>query len=223
MIPEEYFTADQSNILKTSEKVVNVPVFFPYKKQFEPNDSYTEDELVEAIAYYYNLRKTKIVFSSISEGFADTYIIPMQGIIKRLQTEYQIPLNDFVYISAAFPVKQNIEYYYAMCREHRFEPISVVLTNLLETMVYKDIIPNSDIKIKNKKFVSMNGMPRHHRTVFTMLLIEKNLLDKGYYSFGLNAGRDPVPADKINFLYGSNQLVNLTNRIQDTFLTHYDK
>jgi len=233
MIPEEYFYYHDYDYEVSdgspTQSWISVPVFFPYKKIFEPNEIYSNDEIAESIAYYYRIKKTRIAFLSISEGFIEKYIINMYTIINKLISKHNIPIDEFIYISGALPIKQNIKYFHAICDTLGVPKIKLVLSNLLEASIPKDINTDSEIKIKKKKFVSMNGTARKHRVFFTMLLIEKKLLDFGYYSFGLSKGQDKVSNNfegKLAFyntMFIDFCMPNIFARIKNTFLENCHK
>jgi hypothetical protein len=211
------------NYFKQIPRIVNpdisslyVPPYFPLCKIFEPSSSYSYEDIIDSLAYYRNQNDCNIYFNSNCEGFAIDYIESTDIVVKGLIEKHNIPINRLYYISGAFPVESNIKTYLDYCRENNYTPINLIISNTLEQQGWADLNTNrlklafnSSVKERPKKFISMNGVPRIHRTVMTMLLLEKQLLNKAHYSFYI------TPQEQLNREVFDNHFPKIYNIVND--------
>lgn len=219
MIPLEYFK--YPNLVSPDPEALIVPPWFPNCNggvKYNPDEKYSYKEIAESLSHYAN-NMSNIIFSGGPEGFVISYMRHMNEVVRELVDNYNFPIERISYLSGSLPIDKNIENYQHICERNNFLPINLILTNTWELSIkYTKFIPAFNeshfSKKRNKKFISMNGVPRLHRTVFTMLLIERNLLDLGYYSFRLNS--KVYPGDENDFDNGYNSYPN-TNILQTSF------
>lgn len=230
MIDREYYATRLYKIHEVigTDNYLTVPIYFPKTKHFG-SEEYNIPDIIESIAYYYSLTHGKIIFDSSSEGFIIDFIKTMNIIVKELVNNYNIPVENFYYLSGALPTQSNLDNYCKIRTANNFLPIKVILVNTTEFMtaagcseISKSVVDN--IKIKSKKFISLNGAPRIHRVYFTMLLIEKNILEKGYYSLGLNLSQEPVVDEShLNPYIHKDFLPPIYENVKELLLAHYKK
>jgi hypothetical protein len=132
---------------------------------------------------------TKIVYSWHSEGFLVEVIQLMNTLGEILITEHNVPIENFVYISAAAPVKDNVEYYKTYKNLFPYIPNRVYFEKTWEGSA-SVFLPNEprapDHSLdpnREKNFIFLNGGARSHRVVALTELYNRGLLDKSYLSF----------------------------------------
>jgi hypothetical protein len=190
LIDINYFKQRLPSIVNCDIDSLYVPQWFPLCQIFESSSSYSYEDIIDSLAYYRNQNDCDIYFNSDSEGLMIEYIESMDIVVKGLIEKHNIPINKLYYINGAFPVESNIKTYLDYCRENNFTPINLIMSNTWEQQCWYNLNLlklefNSSVKIRPKKFISMNGVPRIHRIAMAMLLLEKQLLNKAHYSFSI--------------------------------------
>lgn len=227
IIEKEYFT-NQSPTLhlfvkNTTVDDLYVPVYFPFVSQFNSDHVYSFEDIAESINYYAKPH-SNIVFDSYVEGLSVEYIKAMDPVVKLLINKYKFPIKQLRYFSGALPIRANINAYKDYCFRNKCRPINLTLTNNLELHAQQNAINSIDfhnysLGLKTKKFVSMNGVARLFRIYVAMLLFEKNLINKSYYSLHLDS--------TYNFedicYKGSKWFSTINDRIEKEVLLHKDK
>lgn len=188
MIPKDYFQYSKNVTLDIPH--ISVSATLPFKNT-NSSEQYDLDEIITEIIQLYKIEPKKIVFSNPYEGFVIRQMRLIDKIVKVLINDYNVSKHEFIYIVGALPVKTNIENYKKICEKENFYELKVILGNAMEkdVAIYlknNNLGFNNNTNNKTKKFISMNGVPRMHRIIFSMLLIDRNLLDSGHYSFQLN-------------------------------------
>lgn len=127
----------------------------------------------------------KVIFYNSPECMQATNLLKIHESIARINGKY----NDvFLFIGS---INQPWEYE-SFCQEHNLkERINIISHHHWEALCNKEFAENKcpfitqpyEIKIKPKKFLSWNRMPRYHRIYLSAYMIKNNLLDLGYYSF----------------------------------------
>lgn len=195
MIPDDYFDRESAEL--PWGDCIELPPFWPLKDHTD-NQLYTFNELADAIFLRYKDSNKKIVYNHRSEGFVIDQIHNAAKMFHILSKKYDIPVKDHIYVSGCLPINQNFKYYEQICQRESIIPIKMISVNHFEilnsTYFNKNKIKfNSCLESKGKKFISMNGVTRPHRTYLTGLLLAHNLFDEGYYSYtGLNVGINGV-------------------------------
>lgn len=180
MLDRNVFDIDYGLYVYTTNKnILTVTAHHFYK--------YNIDELADSIAFYYNKEKGKIVFNSEGEGLAVEITVDFIRLAKKLNSDYGISSENMVYVSGGLPIRRNIELY-KMIDGSTILPMNMINSVELQaaSSSKKYIQEVSNIEHKPKKFISMNGEPKLHRVYFTMLMLERDLLKEGYYSFGVS-------------------------------------
>lgn len=232
LIDISYFNSDQlflPNEFK-NKNILTLPVWFPLKIHFS-KETYSIEEIASSLHYYYiNNSVCHIIFLSYTEAFSVNYINDMQKLIKILHIKYGISLSTFVYLSGAHPVYDNVLLYKKLCSENNFFEIKLVLVNSMEVLVNKSydntiylMKNNLDFqkyffniftglpKIKDKKFISLNGVPRLFRLIMTGQFINKKLLNSGFFTLWYDPN---IPFDS----EGVKQFPNLFNDSLESLL-----
>jgi hypothetical protein len=141
---------------------------------------------------------SKIVFNMPSESFQTMYMFFIDSIVKYFQVHHKdYSIENFIYITGAADTEYNRNLYLKYCELLDYTPIKVFYRSIFENSLAHstvDSLPNvtnpchgelirSDLYNGQKKFLCLNKQPRHHRAALVSQLIERNLLDKGYFSF----------------------------------------
>lgn len=229
LIDRKYFLSPYVSLLKdfgiATEKDIIVPPHIPFKVQFDPNESYSSDEIAESISYYYHKENTNIIFDSSPEGLNISFLQPMDEIVKKLVNNFNVPVEKITYVASALPIPANLNEYYNYCKRNSFIPVKIVLTNLWELHAggngqeFKDKILPFKTTQKNKKFISFNGVPRVHRVYCAMLLFEKNLISDSYYSLLSPKNYNMYDAT----FFGKKYFPGLTDRVNKQISKHKNK
>jgi hypothetical protein len=136
-------------------------------------------------------KKAFLVLDNALEPFERS----INSIYKYVVIEGQIPASQVILLTNMPDAGMHSR---AIAGEYNTEPIRVLWYNLFESdlhyavhHVYKDNVPKT-LRLKEypKKFLNLNRRWRLHRPVLTTLLYNRNLLDKGYISFGPCDGGD---------------------------------
>lgn len=144
------------------------------------------EEITNSIKHYKN-SGVKIIFNCIGEGFSKNFFDAVDSLVKNLQRK-DVDLNDMFLLTGSLPISENIQNYKNVCNNFNKTKIPIICCNYYEIMAKKyidanNLVFNKTITTRNKKFISMNGKNRSHRLMLTMLLMERNLLNNGHYSF----------------------------------------
>lgn len=136
---------------------------------------------------------TTIMFNYKSEGFQCEIINHMNGVVKKLVTEFGYDLNMFLYHTGACSIDSNLKLYNILPFD--FLPKNILLdSTILEGPFYTKAIDRKVvIKTKPKKFLSMNGMPRSSRRLAISWLIEQDLIKESFYSLDIIRIKDSYP------------------------------
>lgn len=228
MIPREYFNPARNDIndsVLQNESCICLPSWTPYKECLKFHEKYELSEIIDSVAHYFFLEQCKIVFDSSGEGFNIYYMTIMDSLLRGLISKYNISVDSFMLITGCLPVQKNIDGYTRLCTRLKLIPIKIALVNKFEIRIQNscsdlNLQLNTVIHKKNKKIVSFNGVPRAHRIFFTLLLMERNLLDSSYYSFGLNYENLSVDQAK-NYITNYVLFPSMMERIQQLFNEYY--
>jgi hypothetical protein len=157
---------------------------------------YSARLIADSLIHYWNTGKyKKIIFLSHTEALSVYYIKAMNKIVNVLVKNYDFDVNDILYVAGAHPVQENIVAYQNICKEYNFNEVPILLVNFMEIVTnHANVGANVDFdnqvitkpRIKLKKFLSLNGVPRLFRIVLFSQLLKHNLLDNAHYTFWLN-------------------------------------
>jgi hypothetical protein len=170
----------------------------PLKGHFGFNKGvYSARLIADSLIHYWNTGKyKKIIFFSHTEALSVYYIKAMNKIVNVLVKNYEFDINNILYVAGAHPVQENIVAYQNICKEYNFNEVPILLVNFMEIVTnHANAGANVDFdnqvstqpRIKLKKFLSLNGVPRLFRVVLFSQLLKHNLLDNAYYTFWLNS------------------------------------
>lgn len=125
--------------------------------------------------------KTKFVFYAPFESLMDSYCIGVHAVVDILINE--IPSSDFIYVSSGV---QSIRAYDELSAERNWNnKITILSCHFWEKEVSTRFTLSSpyNVKVKPKKFLCFNRVPRLHRIELLENMLKYNLVDSGYYSF----------------------------------------
>jgi len=108
----------------------------------------------------------------------------IDSIYKNIVIKHGAPPSQIIFLSALYDADV---YNINAAAKYNCDPIRTFYFSALEYMArdYRDAIPNTlAIKSYDKKFLNLNRRWRPHRPLLTLLLYHRNLLDKGFVSFG---------------------------------------
>ncbi len=143
-----------------------------------------------------------LVLDNSLESFLDS----ADGIYHNLVATGKIPASQIIFMSSAPTM---IDYVKTLSKNLNLEEIKVEWFSLFEYQLW-DVISHQlttpletlEIKKYDKKFINFNRRWRLHRPLMMVLLKDKNLLDKGFISFGKS------DEAKDNWYYKLHELLN---------------
>lgn len=138
------------------------------------------ENLVEEVNMALKFGKIKFIFNNISEGIMPECIEKIHTIIKLCKL---LPKNVF-YATASLDGQ---EVYDRLSREYQWNiPITIMSCNLFQFGMSRQWNKNFKeyiIKLKDKKFVCFNNVPRKHRLKLLERMLDSGLINNSYYSF----------------------------------------
>jgi hypothetical protein len=114
----------------------------------------------------------------------EPFLHAIDAIYEDLVVNLGIPASQIVFSSNMYDAKA---YNDLLAEQLSLPPIKVVWFSALEWMLnrYRGSIPNTlNIKPYDKKFLNLNRRWRAHRPLLVLLMYHRQLLDKGFVSFG---------------------------------------
>lgn len=129
--------------------------------------------------------KIGLIIHNYYEGFHSL----VECIYRRLIAEKNFSSKKIVFITESLNIIKSVDFYANAFNEN---PIKVYYLSLAETTVSSKILGNKSLdKLPIiKKFLNLNRRWRPHRPAFIGLLTAKNLLEKGFVSFGSRVGEN---------------------------------
>jgi hypothetical protein len=137
----------------------------------------------------------KIIYNWPGEGFLINVLIMMNKLNEVLINEYNIPIKNLIYVTAAANVTANIKFY-QQCKDiFPYIPTEVYCSTSWESQWLTSMGPNipdhSLEPLRDKKFMFLNRGARLHRIAALSDIFSRGLMDKCHVSFyqtGYNAG-----------------------------------
>ena len=136
--------------------------------------------------------KTKIVFYNGDETLQAPSLLKCQRIAAYFRDTIRNPNYTFFYVCANL---QSEECYARLSGKFRFDEQMIVAGYHRFELLHKSTLLNNtqeniaefnkpyEAKVKSKKFLSFNRVPRPHRMMLAARMFENGLVDKGYMSF----------------------------------------
>lgn len=205
----EYQIKEFKDIDKTKPWFIYVYSYFQYRLNFGNGDADNKhlfqgfpDEIIHELAH----GNAHLILSCENEAITTNYFNLFYRLYKNNPA---IPYSKIIHVTAAHNIHDAYKTY---CDEHCIpdnEKITIWYSHhgwlgWIEKYIkiYTDALPAGP---RDKKFISLNRVPRSHRVAFASLLAEYDLLKHGYVSLGL---QDTGWPSKENLLrYVENQLV----------------
>lgn len=127
-------------------------------------------------------KQASIVVDLSFEPFLDC----IDSIYEDLVLPHNIPASQVIFMSNMFDAYQ---YNKQIAAKYNSNPIKIFYFSALEYMLYPNAINNVEpksleVRPYNKKFLNLNRRWREHRPLLVLLLRYRNLLEKGFVSFG---------------------------------------
>ncbi len=160
-----------------------------------------------------------LVLDNSLECFLDS----ADSIYTNLVITKKVPASQIIFMSSAPTM---IDYVKTLAKKLNLDEIKVEWFSLFEYQLWDVIthqlpypIDTLQIKKYNKKFINFNRRWRLHRPLMLILLKDKNLLDKGFVSFG--ESDDPKDnwnykwSELLNYYRNDRQMIEIFERNQD--------
>jgi UDPglucose 6-dehydrogenase len=142
------------------------------------------EDIIDEIRLALKSNKKKFLFDGNSEDFEQSIVNKIHRLAKFLEKD--LDSSDFIYSCGA----SNIELEYKLLyNKHRYTaPIHVIGCNYFEYTSKKqncifEFSGDYIEKEKGKKFLCFNKLHREHRINLLEMMLQKNLIKDGYYSF----------------------------------------
>ena len=138
------------------------------------------DEINRAIAN----GKNKIIFNNFAESMMTRSITKAQTIVQCMRNYHDS--SNFFYVTAAIDAS---DAYNNFLEKHKWENKMNIMSGNSFELITRNIILHEhsseeyQVKLKNKKFLCFNKMPRDSRLELIAQLIKLNLIKDSYYSF----------------------------------------
>lgn len=159
----------------------------------------------------------------VLDNSLECFLDAADGIYHNLIATGKIPATQVIFMSSAPTM---IDHVRSLSKQLNLEEIKVEWYTLFEHQLW-DVISHQlttplntlEIKKYEKKFINFNRRWRLHRPLMMILLKDKNLLDKGFISFGRSDG----PKDNwnhkwpelLNYYRNDKQMLEIFDRNQD--------
>ncbi len=138
-------------------------------------------ELMGEDVYNRVLNKTASIVIDLSfEPFLDC----IDSVYEHVILQHKIPESQVIFMSNMFDA---YSYNNEISRKYNCDPIRIFYFSALEYMLYPSVSDEPkllEIKDYQKKYLNLNRRWRDHRPLTILLLRYRNLLEKGYVSFG---------------------------------------
>lgn len=162
------------------------------------------EDIIDEINQAFSRGKTKIVFFNNPETLLSFQLYKIQRIVERFKN---IKSHTFFLTTSGFDAEAD---YLEYCRKkNRFPKIKILSCNAYESITKNLVTLNQKIDYRitprDKLFVCFNKVHRGHRIELFSKLVERNLLDKGYYSF---EGATPNWIDEIDWRWFDESVKN---------------
>lgn len=155
--------------------------------------------------------KTKFLFDGHPEDFQPFILKKIHRVARHFSD--RIPSTNFFYLCGADNVQDD---YDALCRLQGYEEKVTILNSRYFEWCTKPRVNHSRdsleyrIAPRQKRFLCFNKLPRQHRVMLLERLLERQLLDKGFYSF---IGDEEFYTKMIPFYQNSNEYPNVLKNI----------
>ena len=135
-------------------------------------------DIIKEINIALSAGKTKFIFTNIAEGIMINYLEKIHKILKLVN----IPYGNTFYATSSI---NGQEIYNKLAKEYNWSiPIIIMSCNLFQGMTqWKNIKREYTIRLKDKKFVCLNKVPRKHRLKLLDKMLSTGLINDAYYSF----------------------------------------
>lgn len=146
---------------------------------------YTNESIVELILNQYHQGKKYVFFECLGEPFSNSLFKKINTIINLVNE--QVSGIKFFFLTGCLNGEQE---YLDRIKDMGLEVnLQVLATRYFESGIRPDTLEfTSDVydndRLRAKKFLTFNRMPRLHRCELLEFLLANDLLDKGYVSFG---------------------------------------
>jgi hypothetical protein len=168
------------------DKLIIIPPHIPYFGE------HFEGTIVATQRYVKDQLDTKgwnkfIVFDLRDESFATGYMRVIDKVIKPLIIDWNFPIHNLIFVTAAANVSYNRKVYFKYCAIMNYLPIPLCFTNTFEASPAKEKnqieVFHSTEPHRRKKILCLNMQPRAHRLVTVSELVNRGLRDIAYLSF----------------------------------------
>jgi hypothetical protein len=168
------------------DKLIIIPPHIPYfgvhfEGTIAATQKYVKDQLDT------NGWNQYIVFDLRDESFATGYMRVIDEVIKPLIIDWNFPIHNIIYVTAAANVSYNRKVYFKYCALMNYLPVPLCLTNTFEASPAKERnqieVFHSTEPHRRKKILCLNMQPRAHRLVTVSELVNRGLRDVTYLSF----------------------------------------
>jgi hypothetical protein len=168
------------------DKLIIIPPHIPYfGEHFEGTIAATQKYVKDQL-------DTKgwnkfIVFDLRDESFATGYMRVIDKVIKPLIIDWNFPIHNIIYVTAAADVSYNRKVYFKYCAIMNYLPVPLCFTNTFEASPAKEKnqieVFHSTEPHRRKKILCLNMQPRAHRLVTVSEIVNRGLRDNTYLSF----------------------------------------
>lgn len=189
-IEVDYFTDKKiEEFLNDNSFLIIRGTLTSYSK-YKPDLYNIENVAKWAFYHFKRMKKSKIIFTDFFEGFVIQNLESVNKLYTILTTKYGISKDSLYYMSCCLHLPINLKKFNSVIEKYNYIPMKLMTTNNYEWFYGYDIEKHfyiydkidTSVRIKPKKFMCLNGVPRAGRISLVALLLNRNLTDLGYVS-----------------------------------------
>lgn len=185
-----YFTNKRIEEFLNDDDFLIIRETLSYRSRYKPELYNIENVAKWAYYHFKRMKKSKIIFADFWEGFIIQNLEAVNELYTILTTKYNIPKNCLYYMSCCLHLPINLEKFNSVIEKYNYIPMKLMTTNNYEWFYGHDIEKHfyvydkidTSVRIKPKKFMCLNGIPRAGRISLVALLLHRNLTNQGYVS-----------------------------------------